>query len=124
MPEPIRVLDLFAGAGGLTAGIHAASGRFETVGAVEWDLAAAASYEATFGTGLVHAGDISSWLENGEVPEADVLIGGPPCQGFSSLGKQDVEDDRNSLWREYARTIQRAMPKYFVVENVAEFKKS
>jgi DNA (cytosine-5)-methyltransferase 1 len=123
MTDSISVLDLFAGAGGLTAGVHAASDRFTTVGAVEWDRAAAASYEATFGKGIVFAGDIKEWLK-GDVPQAEVIIGGPPCQGFSSLGKQDVEDERNSLWREYARTIRRAMPKYFVIENVAEFKKS
>ncbi|AZS42345.1 Modification methylase BspRI [Microbacterium oxydans] len=120
----IRVLDLFAGAGGLTAGLHAASDRFRTVGAVEVDRAAAASYEATYGEGIVYAGDIKTWLAEEEVPRADLIIGGPPCQGFSSLGKQDVEDERNSLWQEYAQTIRRARPKYFVVENVAEFKKS
>lgn len=120
----IAVLDLFAGAGGLTAGLHAASDRFQTVGAVEWDRAAAASYEATYGKGIVYAGDIKTWLDEEDVPSADVVIGGPPCQGFSSLGKQDIEDERNSLWREYAETIRRAMPKYFVVENVGAFEKS
>lgn len=120
----ITVLDLFAGAGGLTAGLHAASDRFQTVGAVEWDQAAAASYEATYGKGLVYVGDIKTWLDQEVVPQVDVLIGGPPCQGFSSLGTQDVEDERNYLWKEYARTIRRATPKYFVVENVAEFKRS
>jgi len=120
----ITVLDLFAGAGGLTAGLHEASDRFRTVGAVEWDQAAAASYEATYGPGLVYAGDIKTWLDEEEVPRADLIIGGPPCQGFSSLGKQDMEDERNFLWAEYASTIRMAMPKYFVVENVAEFKKS
>lgn len=120
----IAVLDLFAGAGGLTAGLHQASDRFHVVGAVEWDQAAAASYEATYGPGIVYAGDIKGWLEKGDVPRADLIIGGPPCQGFSSLGKQDVEDERNFLWMEYAHTIRKAMPKYFVVENVAEFKKS
>lgn len=124
MPEEITVLDLFAGAGGLTAGLHASSERFRTVGAVEWDRTAAASYEATYGKGLVYAGDIKTWLNEEVVPSADVIIGGPPCQGFSSLGKRDVEDERNSLWMEYARTIRRAEPKYFVVENVAEFTKS
>lgn len=124
MTREITVLDLFAGAGGLTAGLHAASDRFRIIGAVEMDRAAAASYEATFGPGLVHACDIKTWLSEVDVPPADVIVGGPPCQGFSTLGKQDVEDERNLLWMEYAYTIQRAMPKYFVVENVAEFKKS
>lgn len=124
MTHEIAVLDLFAGAGGLTAGLHEASERFQTVGAVEWDQAAAASYEATYGTGLVYAGDIKTWLDEETVPRADLIIGGPPCQGFSSLGKRDLEDERNFLWKEYARTIRRAMPKYFIVENVAEFEKS
>lgn len=120
----LRVLDLFAGAGGFSAGIHRASDRFEVVAAVEWDQAAAASYEATFGPNLVFAGDIKSWLGSGKVPSADLIIGGPPCQGFSSLGKQEVEDERNLLWMEYAQTIRVAKPKYFVVENVAEFRRS
>ncbi|TFD46643.1 DNA cytosine methyltransferase [Cryobacterium sp. TMT1-2-1] len=120
----IRVLDLFAGAGGLTAGFHSASSRFTTVRAVEMDRAAAASYEATFGKGIVYPGSIQDWLANETVPEVDVIIGGPPCQGFSTLGKQDVEDTRNSLWKQYAETIIRAKPKYFVVENVAAFRKS
>lgn len=124
MARNITVLDLFSGAGGLTAGMHEASARFRTVGAVEWDLTAAASYEATYGQGIVYAGDIKAWLDEDRAEKADVIIGGPPCQGFSTLGKQNAEDERNSLWREYARTIRKALPKYFIVENVAEFKKS
>jgi DNA (cytosine-5)-methyltransferase 1 len=123
--ESIRVLDLFAGAGGLSAGLHSASGRFQTVRAVEMDLAAAASYEATFDKGIVYAGPIQNWLREEDVPtNVDVIVGGPPCQGFSTLGKQDEEDDRNSLWEHYASTIVRAQPKYFIVENVAAFAKS
>lgn len=121
----IRVLDLFAGAGGMTAGLHSASRRFKPVGAVEWDQPAAASYEATFGKGIVHAKPIQDWLDEGHFPKSvDVVVGGPPCQGFSTLGKQDVEDERNFLWRQYARTITAVKPKYFVVENVAAFSKS
>lgn len=123
--ERIRVLDLFAGAGGLTAGFHEASSRFQTIGAVEMDAAAAASYEATFGEGLVYQGTIQDWLETDQVPEsADIVIGGPPCQGFSTLGKQDEEDERNLLWQQYAKTLTRVKPRYFVVENVAAFAKS
>ena len=51
----------------------------------------------------------------------DVIVGGPPCQGFSTLGKQDAEDERNDMWRHYAHTIRRAQPKFFVVENVGTF---
>jgi len=120
----IRVLDLFAGAGGLTAGFKVASSRFTSVRAIEMDVAAAASYELTFGPGIVRAKSIQEWLAEEEVPQVDVVVGGPPCQGFSTLGKQDVEDERNNLWFQYARTIKRANPKYFVVENVAAFAKS
>jgi len=120
---PIRVLDLFAGAGGLTRGLHSASDRFRTTKAVEMDPAAAESYRQNFG-GVVYAGPIQDWLRDEAVPDVDLIIGGPPCQGFSTLGKQDAEDDRNVLWREYAKTIVRAKPKYFLVENVAAFMRS
>ncbi len=121
--DRIRVLDLFAGAGGLTCGFHAASDRFETVTAVEMDAEAAATYRQNFGD-VVYQGSIQDWLAAEQVPRADVIVGGPPCQGFSTLGKQDVEDKRNTLWHEYAKTIALAKPMYFVVENVATFLKS
>lgn len=120
--SPIRVVDLFAGAGGLTAGFHQASPRFTSVAAVEMDLAAAASYEATFGEKIVFAGSIQDWLATAKMPtDIDIIVGGPPCQGFSTLGKQDAEDVRNTLWQHYAEAIVRLRPKYFVVENVAAF---
>lgn len=123
--EKIRVLDLFSGAGGLTAGFHAASDRFESVAAVEIDPVAAASYEATFGEGIVYTGPIQEWLQSDHVPvNIDIVVGGPPCQGFSTLGKQDENDERNSLWEHFAETLIRVRPKYFVVENVAAFARS
>ncbi|WP_138416173.1 DNA cytosine methyltransferase [Sinomonas gamaensis] len=122
--DSIRVLDLFAGAGGLTQGLYAASPRFVTEQAVEIDLAAAASFAATFGRKKIFAGSIEQWLELGAVPKADVVVGGPPCQGFSLLGKRDPRDLRNQLWQAYAETIVQAKPTYFVVENVPAFSKS
>lgn len=106
----------------MTRGFHA-SGAFHTVQAVEMDPQAAASFAATFGD-VVHVGAISDWLANCDVPSVDVVVGGPPCQGFSTLGKQDVEDERNALWRDYALTIVRARPRYFVLENVGAFLRS
>lgn len=124
-PRPIRVLDLFAGAGGFTQGFHEADPRFVTVQAVEMDVAAAATFSLNFSDAAVFAGPIQDWLAAGELPtEIDVIIGGPPCQGFSTLGKQDVDDERNFLWEQYAETIRRVRPKIFVVENVAAFAKS
>ncbi|GAA4162727.1 DNA cytosine methyltransferase [Gryllotalpicola daejeonensis] len=122
--DPIRILDLFAGAGGMSEGFHNGSPRFVTVRAVEMDVAAAATYAENHGKNVVFTGPIQDWLAEEEVPQVDVVIGGPPCQGFSTLGKQDAEDTRNFLWRQYAETVFRAQPKYFVVENVAAFTKS
>lgn len=118
---PIRVLDLFAGAGGLTQGFRVASPRFRTVRAIEFDAAAAATYAANHGDDVVYSGSIQEWLAEEEVPHVDVIVGGPPCQGFSTLGRQDVEDERNGLWRQYAETISRACPKFFIMENVSGF---
>lgn len=121
-PE-LSVLDLFSGAGGFSAGFHAAGG-YRTVRAVEMDTPAAATFAANFGDDVVYAGTIGDWLHEDTVPEVDVVIGGPPCQGFSTLGNQDAEDFRNELWREYAETVVLAKPKYFVIENVGAFMRS
>lgn len=117
----IRVLDLFSGAGGLSEGFAKASPRYTTVRAVECDDVAAASYAANHGKSKVYAGPIQEWLQHEEVPAADLIIGGPPCQGFSSLGTQDANDERNRLWEYYAHTIAKAHPKLFVLENVPTF---
>ncbi len=117
------MLDLFAGAGGLTQGFREADNRFESVRAVEMDVAAAASYAHTFGD-VVYPGTIEDWLRDEDVPSVDVVVGGPPCQGFSTLGKRDEEDSRNTLWREYVETVREAQPSYFVLENVPQFLKS
>ena len=106
----------------MTSGFHAVEG-YASVCAVELDPVAAASYRATFGN-IVHVGDIGAWLDEGVVPPVDLVIGGPPCQGFSTLGKQDAEDIRSSLWRDYARAIVKSQPSFFVLENVGAFLKS
>ncbi|WP_222865771.1 DNA cytosine methyltransferase [Aeromicrobium senzhongii] len=115
------MIDLFAGCGGLTSGFMA-TGRFESVAAVEWDPDAAATYAHNFGE-HVHVGDIADWAQ-GELPEADVVVGGPPCQGFSQLGKRDPEDPRNSMWHHYVTALDKIRPRYFVMENVPQFLKS
>jgi len=116
------VIDLFAGAGGMTEGFRQAGG-FKPTFAVEWDLAAAATYAANFGEDHMHWGDIAE-VPNSDIPEADVIIGGPPCQGFSNLGSRDVNDPRNQLWKEYLRFVTHARPKVFVIENVERFRRS
>lgn len=122
--EVIRTLDLFAGAGGLTTGLQSASGAFSVVRAVESDVAAAATFDANHGQGVTFAGRIEDWLATEDVPEVDIVVGGPPCQGFSSLNRGKVGAERNQLWQEYARTIVRASPRWFVLENVSNFRTS
>ena len=78
-----RLMDLFAGCGGMTRGFHD-TGRFRSVFAVEFDPVAAATYEANF----PEAEMLPIPIEDvGSFPPADVVIGGPPCQGFSPLNR-------------------------------------
>lgn len=69
------------------------------------------------------AGDIAA-VEKHQIPLADLMIGGPPCQGFSNLGLKKLGDPRNQLWREYMRFIRTAKPQVFIIENVDRFSKS
>jgi DNA (cytosine-5)-methyltransferase 1 len=117
--QPLRMIDLFAGCGGLTCGFLS-TGRFTPVAAVEHDLAAAATYAANFGEDHVHRGEIED-LVTGELPAADVVVGGPPCQGFSNLGKRSSTDPRNELWRHYMNTLLAVRPRAFLLENVDRF---
>ena len=66
-------------------------------------------------------GDIAEFVD---FPKADLVVGGPPCQGFSNLGARDPDDPRNSLWRDYRRVVVQANPQVFVLENVDRFSKS
>lgn len=120
----IRTLDLFAGAGGLSLGFHLADKGYEPVFAVEHDLAAAETFATNFGC-PVFAGDIE---EGPEYPEGiDVIIGGPPCQGFSPLGRDRDDQSRaklNGLWKHYLDAVRTLKPTAFVIENVPEFQKS
>jgi DNA (cytosine-5)-methyltransferase 1 len=116
-----RLIDLFAGCGGMTRGF-VETGRFEPVFAVEADRDAAASYEANFGRHVARAprGDDShARIEEVSVfPSADVVIGGPPCQGFSPLNRAGVGWERRGLWAEYLRALEHASPSAFLMENV------
>lgn len=76
---------------GLTEGLRK-TGRYDPVGAVEVDPAAAATYAENFGSKHIRPEGIAEWLDAGHAPEADVVVGGPPCQGFSNLGKR-LDDD-------------------------------
>jgi DNA (cytosine-5)-methyltransferase 1 len=119
----IRTVDLFAGAGGLSWGFHMANEAFKPVFAVEIDPAAARTFKANFGCEVLD-GPIEQ-VE--EFPDADVIIGGPPCQGFSPLGRDRDDVSRaqlNELWQQYLRAVRTVKPKAFVIENVPEFQRS
>ncbi|MGH8920964.1 MAG: DNA cytosine methyltransferase, partial [Actinomycetes bacterium] len=119
MPQPLRMIDLFAGCGGITAGFIT-TGHYTSVAAVEHDLAAAATYAVNFGADHVHWGGIEDWVIGG-IPAADVVVGGPPCQGFSNLGARRNRDPRNALWRRYVDALVAVTPRAFLLENVDRF---
>ncbi|WP_186759806.1 DNA cytosine methyltransferase [Arthrobacter alpinus] len=119
----IKTIDLFAGAGGLSLGFEQAQLGFRPILAVEIDPAAAGTYKRHFG-GAVETGSVTDVKS---FPEADVIIGGPPCQGFSPLGKNRDDASRaelNELWQQYLRAVREVQPAAFVIENVPEFQKS
>jgi DNA (cytosine-5)-methyltransferase 1 len=117
-----RLVDLFAGAGGLTLGFTKSLGQvFVPVWANDFNAYAARTYNANFGDHCT-TDDILEIVENriDEIPKADVVIGGPPCQGFSLLNKQRDGDPRKQLWRPYLRIVEHTGAEVFVMENVPQ----
>ncbi len=119
--RPVLV-DLFSGAGGMSLGFEQAG--FDVRVAVEFDAWHAATHEFNFPYGVTLlksvvdvAGD--EIREAGEIEgEVDLVIGGPPCQGFSHMGRRDEGDPRNTLVDEFARIVSELQPRAFVMENV------
>ncbi len=107
--------DLFCGAGGFSLGFRSVG--FELVCAIDNDEAATRTHSANFkAPALRHI-----IVEDTGVPDATVIIGGPPCQGFSSAGLRRSGDRRNSLVSCFARVVARKRPLAFVFENVEGF---
>jgi DNA (cytosine-5)-methyltransferase 1 len=113
--RPARVVSLFTGAGGLDLGFEAAG--CETVAAVDNDFESCKTLRHNRPEWNVFEGDIRDY--NPAVGDVDIVIGGPPCQGFSSAGKGDPTDPRNFLWEEYMRVVERVKPRALVLENVS-----
>lgn len=116
-----RVIDLFAGVGGLSLGFEKKG--FDVVLANEYDASIATSYIANHKNTKMIVGDITSLdLEDtfGKLAGTiDVVIGGPPCQGFSQKGqRKTIHDERNFLFKYYVSVVELVKPKYFVMENV------
>ena len=120
--RPIAV-DLFAGAGGMTLGFEQAG--FDVLASVELDPihASVHEYNFPFWTTICKSVTETSAREIRELStigdrDIDVVFGGPPCQGFSLMGKRDFGDDRNSLVFNFLRLVLDLQPKFFVMENV------
>ncbi|MDY7229034.1 DNA cytosine methyltransferase [Hyalangium rubrum] len=113
-PE-LTVVDLFCGAGGLSLGLRQAG--FRVLTSIDHDEWAVQTYRRNLGDHVVEA-DIG--LDT-RLPEASVIVGGPPCQGFSSAGSRRSGDARNTLVGVYAGLIAERKPTAFVFENVEGF---
>lgn len=118
------VISTFAGGGGSSTGYMMAG--FRELLAVEWDDNAVQTLRLNYPHLDIYHGDIAklsveevlrrTGLQPGQL---DVFDGSPPCQGFSTAGKRDFDDDRNQLFREYVRLLRGLQPKVFVMENVS-----
>jgi DNA (cytosine-5)-methyltransferase 1 len=127
-----KLIDLFAGAGGLTTGFHLAG--FESLCAVELEAKALATYKHNYPNTKVvnqdicqvNPADLRSCLRL-KKEELTVLIGGPPCQGFSRnipAGDRYLNDSRNQLYRTFLEFVQEFQPLYVLMENVPEILKA
>ncbi|MFL6312552.1 MAG: DNA cytosine methyltransferase [Terriglobales bacterium] len=116
------VIDLFAGAGGMTLGFEWAG--FDVKAAVEYDPIHAATHKFNFPSSTVICRSVSD-IDGAKVRAAvslpedvDVVCGGAPCQGFSLIGKRSLDDPRNHLVYDFVRLVTDIRPKFFVFENV------
>lgn len=119
------VIDLFAGAGGMSEGFQQAG--FRSALAVEYDEMAAKTFGHNHPNVPLLVDDVKNATESamlramgGGVPgHVDVICGGPPCQGFSLAGQRLTDDPRNTLFREFVRIVHLFQPSFVVFENVS-----
>ncbi len=119
----MRVVDLFAGCGGLSLGFQRAG--FDVVAAFEWWDAALECYRANFSHPAIKLDLSNTKRAIAEIAPylPDVIIGGPPCQDFSNAGKR-IEAERANMTECYAQIVAAIKPQFFVMENVDQAKKS
>ena len=118
----MKVIDLFAGCGGFSTGFMQAG--FDISKAVEFDTSIANTYQLNHPATKMMIADIGT-IDNGNyfsAGEADVIIGGPPCQGFSMAGARIrggfIDDPRNYLFKHYFNVVKIVKPQIFIIENV------
>lgn len=120
--ESPKIVDLFAGAGGMSEGFRQAG--YTSALAIEYDEMASRTFSfnhpntpiITKDIRLVQEDEIKSIINKSVV---DVICGGPPCQGFSLAGQRLADDPRNQLFMEFVRILRLLKPRYFVFENVS-----
>lgn len=111
----MKIISLFSGAGGLDLGLIQAGNT--VIWANDIDKDAVATYRENIGDHIV-CDDIKN-IDISALPDADVVVGGFPCQGFSQANRlRTLDDDRNQLYRFFYNTIKIKKPKYFIAENV------
>lgn len=115
------IVDLFCGCGGFGLGAELAG--FRTIAAVDIDPTLQSAYKRNFPETHVLKGDLSkldeeSWRMILSGVQVDGVIGGPPCQGYSRMGKSDKEDPRRTLLSHFFRNVNIINPKFFIMENV------
>lgn len=124
MAKKIKIIDLFAGVGGLSYGF-AHDDNFEIIAANEILPNMAKAYELNHPSVKVYRKDIKDFgiedlkndfgIKKGEV---DLIVGGPPCQAYSTVGKRLIDDPKGKLFQEYYRILKELNPKVFLFENV------
>jgi DNA (cytosine-5)-methyltransferase 1 len=114
MSSAPTVLSLFSGAGGLDLGFLQAGLR--VVWAIDLNADACATYRRNIGQHVV-CGSVKE-IDSASLPRCDVVIGGPPCQGYSVAGHRDPADPRSSLTWDFVRIVRATKPRAFVMENV------
>ena len=122
--KKLKVIDLFCGVGGLSYGF-AHNDNFEIVAANEILPNMAKAYSLNHPAAKVYAEDVKDFnaekiekdlgIKSGEV---DIIVGGPPCQAYSTVGKRLIDDPRGKLFQEYYRVLKEFNPKLFLFENV------
>jgi DNA (cytosine-5)-methyltransferase 1 len=115
-------LDCFCGIGGLSVGFERSG--FKCVGGIDSWSDAAKTFEHNHGLPCIVRGieevDVDAIEASFSVSKdrIDVIVGGPPCQGFSTVGKRDDTDPRNNLWKHYLELVSKVRPAYVLIENV------
>ena len=114
------VIDLFAGCGGFSHGFEKAG--YKVIGFVEWWDQAIETFLKNHSNAELIGKDIckiSNETLSKFTGKVDLIIGGPPCQGFSLCGNRDVEDKRNQLYKEFLRCVSVIQPRTVIIENVS-----